>query len=182
VFVCWTNGVPTLHAAFSTYFKVGPSGGIDLDFCGVSCHRISDSPEFAKLTDPERRQRMAAWNYPESAGVTNAIRWDVGLGAGYTCSSWKAMPPYRRRELSLPQAVQSGRQREIRLVDFVGSDVEGNRGWSGVGLRIFLEPLNAPAIRTRPGEKDHTNYVAGQGLAGTVEETLLAMKNLPVEP
>ena len=184
VFVCWTNGVPNVSAnsAFSTYFKVGPSGGIDLEFCKVACHRILDSPEFANLTDTELRQRMAGWHYPESAGMTNAIRWDVNLGAGYTCSGWMAMPPYRYRELLLPQSVRSGHQRAIRLVDFVGPEFDGNRGQSGVEVRIFLEPFNGPAIRTRPNETDRTTHVAGQGLAGTLEETLLAMKNLPMEP
>jgi hypothetical protein len=141
-----------------------------------------DSPKHANLTETELRQRMAGWHYPESAGLTNAIRWDVNLGAGFTCSGWMAMPPYRQRELSLPQSVRSGYQRTIHLVDFIGPEFDGSRGQSGVEVRIILEPFNGPAIRTRPNEKDRTTHVAGEGLAGTLEETLLAMKNLPMEP
>jgi hypothetical protein len=51
-----------------------------------------------------------------------------------------------------------------------------------VELRIFLQPLTSPPIRTVPNETDRTNYVAGSGLAGTMAEALITMENLPVDP
>ena len=182
VFVYWTNGVPTVNPGFSTYFKVGKSGGIDLEFCGLECHRIADSPRFTELAGDARRKVVEAWNYPESAGISNAVRWDVGLGAGFTTSGWIAMPPYRRREITLPQRVRSGHQRAIPLVDFVEPAGDGTGGWSGVELRIFLEPLKSPAIKTRPGEVDRTTHIASGGISGTMEETLRTIKNLPMDP
>ena len=180
LFVRWTNGVPTVDPGFSTYFKVGNASGIDL-FCSLSCYRISES-DFSKLTDAERRQRLAAWDNPESAGVTNAVRWDVNLGAGFTASRWIAMPPFNRIETKLPQSVRSGHQRVIHLVEFDRTEGNENHGQSGVELRIFLEPLRSPPIRTVPNEIDQTNYVAGTGLAGTMEEALNKMKHLPIDP
>ncbi|HEV2456586.1 MAG TPA: hypothetical protein VGY98_20155, partial [Verrucomicrobiae bacterium] len=181
LFVRWTNGVPIVDTGYSTYFKVGKAGGIDL-FCSLSCYRIVSESDFSKLTDAERLQQLAAWNYPESAGVTNAVRWDVNLGAGFTASSWIAMPPFKRDEIKLPQSVQSGHQRVIRLVEFAGPDGGGNHGQSGVELRIFLEPLRSPPIRMVPNEVDRTNYVSGSGLAGTMEDALNQMKSFPVDP
>ena len=137
---------------------------------------------FSKLTDAERGQRLAAWNYPESAGVTNAVRWNVNLGAGFTTSSWVAMPPITKDDIKLPQSLRSGRQRVIRLGEFAGADGGGNYGHSGVELRIFLEPLSSPPIRMVPNEVDRTNYVSGSGLAGTMGEALRAIKTVPVEP
>jgi hypothetical protein len=180
LFVRWTNGVPIVDTGYSTYFKVGKAGGIDL-FCSLSCYWIASESDFSKLTDAERRRRLAAWNYPESAGITNAVRWNVNFGAGFTASSWIAMPPFNRDEIKLPQSVQSGHQRVIRLGEFAGPDSGGNHGQSGVELRIFLEPLRSPPIRMVPNEVDRTNYVSGSGLAGTMEDALNQMKNFPVD-
>jgi len=181
LFVCWTNGVPTLDPGFSTYFKVGKTGGIDL-FCTLGCHRVVDSSEFSKLTDDTWRKWLAAWSYPEAAGVSNAVRWDVNLGAGYTASRWIAMPPYQQVEFQLPQRLRSGHQRSLRLVAFARPEGDANPGQSGVELRILLEPLKSAAIRTAPYEVDHTNYIAGRGLAGTAEEMLRAIKTWPIDP
>ncbi|MGO9202129.1 MAG: serine/threonine-protein kinase [Limisphaerales bacterium] len=179
--VRWTNGVPVVDPGFCTYFKVGKAGGIDLHGCLISCHRIPES-EFSGLTDAQRRQRLAAWHYPESAVLTNAVRWDVSLGAGFTASDWIAMPPYRGVEVKLPQSVRSGHQRVIRLVEFDGQEGDGNQGRSRVELRIFLDPLKSPPIRMLPDEAEHANYVAGRGLAGTMEEALEAVKTVPPDP
>jgi hypothetical protein len=70
----------------------------------------------------------------------------------------------------------------IRLLDFDRSEEQGNHGQSGVELRVFLEPLRSPLIRTVPNEIDRTNYIAGRGLVGTIEEALATMKNLPIDP
>jgi tRNA A-37 threonylcarbamoyl transferase component Bud32 len=181
LFVRWTNGVPTIDTGFSTYFKVGKAGGIDLPFCSLSCYRISES-WFSKLTDTERRQQLTAWSYRESAGVTNAVRWDVNLGAGSTASRWLAMPPFKRLETKLPQSVRPGHQHVIRLVECDRPEGDGNHSQCGLELRIFIEPLMSPAIRTVPSEIDHTNYVSGTGLAGTMEEALDRMKTWPINP
>jgi serine/threonine protein kinase len=180
-FVRWTNGVPVVDTGYSTYFKVGKASGIDI-FCSLSCYRIASESDFSKLTDAERRQRLAAWNYPESAGITNAVRWNVNLGAGFTASSWIAMPPFTRDEIKLPQSVQSGHQRVIRLGEFAGPDSGGNHGSYRVELRIFLQPLKSPPIRVVPNEVDRTNYISGSGLAGTMEDAVTKMKSFPVDP
>jgi hypothetical protein len=48
-----------------------------------------------------------------------------------------------------------------------------------VELRIFLEPLRLPPIRTLPDEIDRTNYVAGRGLAWPMDEALAKIKSVP---
>jgi len=114
--------------------------------------------------------------------VSNAVHWNLNLGTGFTGSRLIAMPPYHRIEFKLPQYVRSGHQRAIRLLEFDSPEVEGNQGRSGVELRVFLEPLRLPPIRTAANEIDRTNYIAGTGLAGTIEEALNTMKNLPMDP
>jgi hypothetical protein len=174
--------VPIVDAGFSTYFKVGKSGGIDIPFCLVSCHRIPES-QFTELTDEKRRQILASWSFPESAGLTNAVRWNVNLGAGFTASRWIAMPSYKPRELQLPQSVRSGHQHRIWLIKHDQSASEaGNHRESGVELRILLEPLESPPVRTRPNEIDHTSYISGTGLFHPMEETLKILKHLPSTP
>lgn len=182
LFVRWTNGAPSIDPGFSTYFKVGKTGGVDIPFCSLSCYRIASESGFSKLSDVERRQRLAAWGYAEAAGVTNAVRWDVNLGAGSTASQWIAMPPFHRVETRFPQVVRSGYQRVMRLVEFDGFESTGNPGRSGVELRIFLQPLQSPPIRTAPNETNRTNYISGTGLAGTMEEALNNIRNLPIDP
>jgi hypothetical protein len=49
-------------------------------------------------------------------------------------------------------------------------------------LRIFLEPLKSPPIRTDPFEVEGTNYVAGRCRLGwTMEEALKAIKEWPTD-
>ena len=171
-----------MNPGFSTYFKVAKAGGIDVPFCSLSCYRVSSESDFLKLPNAQRHQAMASWGYPESAGITNAVRWNVNLGTGFTASRWIAMPPYHRLEVKLPQSVRSGYQRVIPLVEFHRPDGDVNHRQSGVELRIVLEPLRLPPIRTRPNEIDRTNYIAAMALAGTLEEALNTIKNLPIEP
>ncbi len=182
LFVGWTNGVPHVVPGFSGYFKVGKAGGIDIPFCSLSCYRILDTESWKGLNEDRRRQTLAAWKYPDSAGVTNAVRWDVNVGLGFTDSRWMAMPPYRGVKLQLPQSLRSGHQLAIRLLDFDTPEGIASHGQSGVELRIFLEPLKAPPIRMAPNEVDRTNYIAGTGLAGTVEDALRAIKEWPTDP
>jgi tRNA A-37 threonylcarbamoyl transferase component Bud32 len=182
LFVRWTNGVPQVDLGFSGYFKVGKAGGIDIPFCSLSCYRIIETQFWRGLNEDQRRQALANWRYPESSGVTNAVRWDVNLGLGFTGSRWMAMPPYHGVKLQLPQSLRSGHQRVIRLLDFHTPEGNASQGQSGVELRIFLEPLKSPPIRMVPNEVDHTNYIAGTGLAGTMEEALRAIKEWPTDP
>jgi tRNA A-37 threonylcarbamoyl transferase component Bud32 len=183
LFVRWTNGVPTPDSDFSMYFKVGKAGGIDLPFGSLSCYRVAESSDFSKRTDAQRREVLAGWNFPESAGLTNAVRWDVvNPGTLVTYSRLIAMPPYRRLEFKLPQSVRSGYQRVVPLLEFDDPQADGGQRQSGVELRILLERLGSPAIRTRANETARTNYIAGSGFAGTLEETLERIKNLPREP
>jgi hypothetical protein len=132
---------------------------------------------------------MKAWHYPASAGISNAMQWNVNLGAGYTASHWAAMPKYQQLFPELPLAIQENEQVAFPLVAFEGlspapaapSDPGGaGRAWSGVDLRIFLEPFEGAAIRTEPNEKDMTNYIAGWGLPWTDEETYRRLTNSPV--
>jgi hypothetical protein len=203
VFVVWSNGVPTVDPGFSTYFKVGPNGGIDLPFCLLDCYRPVDTALFTGVTETQRSNVLAAWHYPESAGISNAVRWDVNLGAGSTGSRWLTMPPYHKVEGMLLRSVRTEYQAVIPLIEFdqapqilssreSGTEVRvrvqdpliglhgllaGKHGQSGVELRIFLEPLTSPTIRSLPGETDHTNYVVGTGLAWPIEKVLDQIKH-----
>jgi serine/threonine protein kinase len=182
LFVRWTNGVPQVDPGFSGYFKVGQAGGIDIPFCSLACYRILDTESWSGLNEDQRRQTLAAWKYPNSSSVTNAVRWDVNLGLGFTRSCWKEMPPYRGVNFQLPQSVRPGRQHVIRLVDFDTPDGNASPGRSGVELRIFLEPLKSSPIRLAPSEVDHTNYIAGDRIAGSMAEALRAIKEWPTDP
>ena len=182
LFVRWTNGVPQVDPGFSGYFKVGKGGGIDIPFCSLACYRIIKTLSWAGLNEDQRRQQLAAWNYPESSGVTNAVRWDVNIGLGFTSSCWKEMPPYRGVKFLLPQSVRSGHQRAVRLIDFDTPESKGSQGQSGVELRIFLEPLKSPPIRMVANEVNHTNYISGTGLVGTMEGALKAIREWPTDP
>jgi hypothetical protein len=51
-----------------------------------------------------------------------------------------------------------------------------------VELRVILKPLTSLAIRTVPTEKDFGNSIGGTGLAGTLEEALKSMEELPIDP
>jgi predicted Ser/Thr protein kinase len=179
LFVTWSNGVPTVDPGFSTYFKVGKAGGVDIPFCSVACYRVAESKAISKLSEVEQPRAMAAWGYPESAGLSNAVRWDVNLGAGATGSRWTPMPPYYRIPDRIRPPIEPGGQMIVPLISFRQSGEGSNMARSGVDLRIFLEPLESPPIRSLPNEKDMTNYVAGQGLPWSTEEALRKIGGVP---
>lgn len=182
LFVRWTNGVPAIDPGFSTYFKVGKTGGIDV-YCSMSCYRIFDSSEAFNLTNIETRHHvMEGWGYPESAGETNAVRWNVCLGAGFTASRWVAMQAFTGKKIMFPQSIPSGHQKVIPLVEYVDFKDGETRRNSRVELRIFLESFNDLPVRTVPNEVDRTNYISGSGLFGTMEETIKKIRELPVDP
>jgi serine/threonine protein kinase len=179
LFVRWSNGVPTVDPGLSAYYKVGRAGGIDVPFCSVSCEPIPAS-QVAAMTNAENREMLGKWGFPGPAGSSNAVQWNVNLGLGFTSSKWMPMPSFHRMDASLPQGVEHGHQLSFPLVAFEQPAVGPSNGWSGVDLRIFVEPLRLPPIRTLPNEKDMTNYVGATGIAGTMEETLEAITGKPV--
>ena len=182
LFVRWTNGVPQVVPGFSAYFKVGKGGGIDIPFCMLLCHRLVESKGWRDMNEDQRHQALARMGYPESAGVTNAFYWSANLGSGWVDGCWTNMPPYHGLKPPLPQSLRSSHQLVIGLLDFDTPESNASHGQSGVELRIFLAPLKSPPIRMVPNEVDHTNYIAGTGLAGTMEEALRAIKEWPTDP
>jgi serine/threonine protein kinase len=180
LFVSWSNGVPAVDPGFSTYFKVGKAGGIDIPSCSVSCYRESESRYFSQMSESLRPQYLARWFYPESAGASNAVHWNVNLGANSTAGALRAMPLYHRVETTLPQSVSSGHQLRFPLIEFERPANSPSNGWSGVDLRIFLDPLELPPIRMLPNEIDMTNYVAARGLLGSVDEAVKMIQEMSV--
>jgi serine/threonine protein kinase len=180
LFVRWSNGVPSVDpGAFSTYYKVGPAGGIDVPFCSLSCNPIPQST-LAQMTNTQSRTELAKWGIPDPIGETNVFQWNVNLGLGFTASRWMAMPAYHSIDSALPQKLQSGQQLSFPLVEFDPPANSQSNSWSGIDLRLFLEPLRLPPIRTQPNEKDMTNYVGGTGLAWTMDEALDRIRHTPI--
>jgi hypothetical protein len=137
---------------------------------------VGESRWLAGLDESEKVKKLAGWPYNDPAGSTNAVRWDVSLGAGATVSAIKSMPAFHQINPSLPQSVELGQQLRFPLIEFDRPSSAPSNGWSGVDLRIFLEPLRIPAIRTLPNETDMTNYVAARGLLGSVDEALARIR------
>jgi tRNA A-37 threonylcarbamoyl transferase component Bud32 len=161
VFVLWSNGVPTIKPGFSGYFKVGqrPVNVENMDF--------SYEP-----------------NVSEPHGGTNVAQWTVGLGFGYTLGHLLTnQPPCRRLETAPRSVLHSGRQLAIRLAEFIQPAGIASNGWSGVEVRLILQRPLSPPVQTDPNEFDRTNYVAGWGLAGMSEDSIMNLiKTLPCEP
>jgi tRNA A-37 threonylcarbamoyl transferase component Bud32 len=187
LFVRWTDGVPTVDPRFSRYFKVGPAGGIDVPYCTISCFPIAAS-QLEHMT----KESLSKWGIRGGVvGETNVVQWNINLGLNFTASAWVAMPDYHRTETpanigiiqpiapTLPQSVQTGHQLSLPLVEF---DRSSTNGWSGIDLRVFLEPLRSPPIRMLPNEKDMSNHVAATGLPWTMEEALARIRNSPMNP
>jgi serine/threonine protein kinase len=184
LFVRWDNDVPTIIPGLSAYFKVGPAGGVDIRYCSFSCEPIPQSQILA-MTNAEGRQALAQWGIAstEANQQTNVVQWNVNFGLGFTSSRWLATPAYHRTEMALPQTVRSGYQRAVRMVYFQTPEQDKSRhGQSGIELRILVEPLLSRSIKTVPYEIEGTNYIAGEGLARTMEHALQSMKRLPIEP
>jgi len=158
LFVRLANGVPTVAPGFSAYFKTGHApAGIDLF---TSCEPKTEGP---------------------GSTVTNGLWWSVNRGLGYTSSALLPVPPsFRLLDTAARITVLSGHQRVIRLVDSPDGK-NGREPRDGVELRVLLEPLTSPAIRTVPSEKELNNCVAGPGLELSLEETLKLMKRLPLD-
>lgn len=183
LFVRWDNGVPTIDPGLSAYFKVGPAGVVDVPFCAISCDPISQA-QLASMTNVVDRQTLSTWGITKARSneLSKVVQWNVNWGLGFTSSKWLSTPPYRWVEMVLPQSVRTGYQRAIRLVDFEQPPGgNGNHGLSGIELRILLEPLTSPPIKTAPHEIERTNYIAGTGLPESMEQALKSIKSLPLE-
>ena len=160
LFIFWTNGVPTVHTAFSAYVKVG-NASIDNDFY-LSCERIAAAA---------------------SQTQTNLVLWHVGLrvGGGGLVLPFPGQPAYLLMKTPAHMTVRSGHQGILPLVDYVGQDGKPTYGQSGVELRIFIEPIKYAPVRTDPFETEGTNYVAGHGPGWTTDEALKAINQWPID-
>ena len=161
VFVLWSNGVPTIKPSFGGYFKVGQKP-VNVESADVSYEPNVSGPQVG----------------------TNLAQWNVSLGFDGTLSGWLTnQPPCRKLETAPRSVLHSGRQLAIRLAEFIQPTGLASNGWSGVELRLILEPLQSPAVQTDPNEFDRTNYVGGWGLAGRSEDSIINLiRTLPCEP
>ncbi|HEY5914649.1 MAG TPA: serine/threonine-protein kinase [Verrucomicrobiae bacterium] len=157
LFIRRTNGVPIIEPGFSAYFKTGhtPAG---VDFL-IHCEPLEKSA---------------------TSGTTNAVLCNVYLGLGYTTGGLLAIRPgFRALDTPARMTVQTGHQRVIRLVEYPEPQGRSQTAQDGVELRILLQPLTSPAIRTVPSEKELANCIGGYGLEESVEKTQELMKRLP---
>jgi hypothetical protein len=162
VFIAWSNGVPTINPDDSGYLKVGEKPVVLKDLW-----YIYDTNRF------------------RPPGATDVAHWSVVFKApdfetGHFVTN---QPPFRKLETASKSILHSGHQLAIRLAEFVPPAGSASHGWSGVEIRLFLQPLTSPAVRTDPNEFDYTNYVADWGLAGMSKTSVLKLiKELPIEP
>jgi serine/threonine protein kinase len=161
VFVLWSNGVPAIKPSFSGYLKVG--------------------------SRPYVAQGMMFQYYPveaPSSAGTNVVQWNVCPGFGHTAGTWVTnQPSYRKLETAPRSVLHSGHQLAIRLAEVVEAPGATSNGWSGVEIRLILQPLESPAVQTDPNEVVNSDFVAGWGLAEASEDSMLKLiKELPCEP
>jgi serine/threonine protein kinase len=185
VFVRWLDGVPKVEPDYCAYFKVGNAGGID-SFLSISYDQLAPSWFTLTITNAEERPLLLKAGFPDepSAVVTNAFRWNVNLGLGFTVSARMPMlmPPHQRAKTLERYTVWTGQQAAIPLVDFVEPNAAKPTPKSGIELRVVLQPLTVPAIRTAANEVDRTTFIGGTGLAGSTEQTLKWLHELPMGP
>jgi hypothetical protein len=111
---------------------------------------------------------------PHPLGGTNVVQWNVNPGWGYTAGGLISnQPPFRKLETATRSILHSGHQLAIRLAEFVPLEGSASNGWSGVELRLILQPLLSPPVQTDPNEYVGDNYVAGWGLAGMSEDSII---------
>jgi len=128
---------------------------------------------------------LAKAGFPDdaSAVVTNAYQWNVNWGLGFTLTERMPMPmpPHQRLGTSDRYSVRTGHQTAIPLLDFPEKDATNATAKSGIELRVMLQPLTVPAIRTAANEVDRTNFVGGTGIPRSMEQTLKLLRDLPVD-
>jgi predicted Ser/Thr protein kinase len=158
LFVRWANDVPSIQEGQSGYFKVGAAPA-----------EVAFDADHDKHGPPQPAAERSQWN--------------VNLGLGFTASTFRPEdPPYRRIDPPKRMSVRSGYQRRIPLVEFGSTNNALGQGRGGIDLRILVRPLQSPAIRTLPSEKEHGHYVSGRGFIGTRDEVLKALKEMPIDP
>lgn len=155
LFVRWTNGVATLEAALSTYFKTGSTPqDVDLLF---SC-------------EPHQEPGSSA---------TNMLLWQVNLDG----ENAKTLMPFKQsarlRATQARAVVQIGHQRAIRLMEDPDPEGVQHAVRDGVELRLLLEPLRSPAVRNLPSEKQLGDCIGGVGLDLPPEELLKLIQRRP---
>jgi serine/threonine protein kinase len=184
LFVRWLDGVPQINSSYSAYHKVGNAGGIDAFFSISFDQRDASWFAFA-VTNAEEHPLLVKAGFPDNASavVTNAYQWNVNWGLGFTLTERMPMPmpPHQRLRASGRYSVRTGHQTAIPLLDFTEKDRTNAAGKSGIELRVMLQPLTIPAIRTAANEVDRTNFIGGTGIPGTMEQTLKFLRDLPVD-
>jgi serine/threonine protein kinase len=184
LFVRWLDGVPQINSSYSAYYKVGSAGGID-EFLSISFEQRDASWFAFAVTNAEEHPLLAKAGFPDDASaiVTNAYQWNVNWGQGFTLTERMPMPmpPHQRLRASDRYSVRTGHQTAIPLLDFTERDSTNAMAKSGIELRVMLQPLTVPAIRTAANEVDRTNFIGGTGIPGTMQQTLKLLRDLPVD-
>jgi hypothetical protein len=159
LFIRWTNGVPAVDIGLGAHYKVGKAP-VEADL-SLMCYPLDE---------------------PAAGGGKGDVQWNVNLGLRSTSARrLSAEPTYRQVEPPASLTVRPDHQASLRLVAFLQRTTEVRPGQSGVELRVFIEPMNYPAVRTNPFEVEGTNYVAGHGPGWTEDEALKAIKQWPTD-
>jgi tRNA A-37 threonylcarbamoyl transferase component Bud32 len=156
--VRWTNGTPTVDNNVSAYFKVG---------------NVSVDEDFYLLADKLRETGLP--------GGTSITYWGTCFDMG-SSSRLPGATVYRELETPTRMTIRSGHQGILRLADCGGAESQSPQTFSGVELRIFLEPITYAPVRLDPFEFEGTNYVAGTGSGWMPDQALKAIKDWPAEP
>lgn len=184
LFVRWRDGVPEVIPNYSAYYKVGSAGGID-SFCSIQFEQQDAAWFRFAVTNSEEGPLLTKSGFPEdpSAVVTNAYRWNVDFGLGFTTTERMPMPmpAHLRPKTGARYTVRTGHQTTIPLVDFLEPNKANAAAKSGIELRVILQPLTVPAIRTSANEVDRTSFIGGTGIVRTMEQTLKWIHELPMD-
>ena len=109
--------------------------------------------------------------------------WNYSTDRHFVKSWILNQPPCRKLETPPRSVLHFGSQLAIRLAEFDPPAYAASSGWSGVDIRLFLEPLTSPAVQTDPNEFVDEDYVSNGGLGGASEKAILNLINeLPAEP
>ena len=165
VFVQWENGVPWIKPGLSGYFKVGEKP-VNLETMCIFFQPVGEARSLEK-----------------NETLFYETQWHASLGFGYTNGGTiKSQFPFRKLETAPRSVLHAGQQLAIRLAECYSPAGTASNGWSGVEVRLILQPLPTPAMQTYPSEVVSDNYVAGWGFAGKAEDSILKMiKELPAE-
>lgn len=164
VFVLRTNGIAIIRPDFSGYIKAGEKPVVleNILFSGET-----NTTTATKVLPPT----IAPW----CAVYTDFSHEAIG--------SISNQPSCRKLEIPPRSVLHSGHQLAIRLAEFIQPDESEHDKWSGVEIRLILQPLSSPAVQTDPNEVVGPGYVGGFGLAGASKDSIAKMINeLPVEP